>query len=373
MPRVSLNGELVAFIARNADADPAIEIWDHQGQRRLSHKVRFAWGLAWSPDSREVWFSSSDTHSGYDRAIYALGLSGESRLVARVPGPITIQDIAPDGKGALVMSGAGVISLTVLRDGQAQEQTIDLFGRTDFFTLSNDGRWILAHENREGAEGIYRLATDGSERLKLTADKPLGLSPDGKFALVQRKDQLLLLPTGAGPEQPLPSNPGRRPTGPAPAQWSADGQRLFVLFEQDGHGNRIYILDGEQWRPVTPEGADRAFAVSSDGRRVATAISRTTKVFSIDGGEQPLTGAEGTPIYWSSDGWLFILSRGELPVRIYRHEIATGRNQPYREITPADPTGLFEIITFRIAKDGAICVYSAARGLTELFYARGLK
>jgi hypothetical protein len=69
-----------------------------------------------------------------------------------------------------------------------------------------------------------------------------------------------------------------------------------------------------------------------------------------------------------------ILQRSrEFPNRIYRHEIATGRNQPWREIMPADPTRLFEIDIVRIAKDGATCVYSARRGLTEVFYARGLK
>ena len=162
MPRVSPNGELVAFI--NTNGPRSIEIWDLQGQPILSHKVTFAWGLAWSPDSREVWYSGSDTVSGYDRAIYALSRDGDRRLVARVPGPITIQDIAPDGTGALVMSGAGWTSLTIVRAGQTQEQTLDLLGRTDFFTLSDDGKWILAHDNREGGEGIYQLSTDGRGR-----------------------------------------------------------------------------------------------------------------------------------------------------------------------------------------------------------------
>jgi serine/threonine protein kinase/Tol biopolymer transport system component len=370
MPRVSPDGKLVAFIV----GDPtAIEIWDLQGQRHTTHNDTFAWGLAWSPDSREVWFSGSDTHSGYDRAIYALGLSGEARLVARVPGPITIQDIAPDGKGALVMSGAGVTSLTVLHAGQTQEQTIDLFGRTDFFTLSDDDRWILAHENREGAEGTYRLATDGSERVSLGPGRALGLSPDGNLALVERQDQLLLLPTGAGQATTLPINSGRQPNLNSAAQWSPDG-KLFVLFEQEKHGDRIYVLDGEHWRPVTSEGADVGFAVSPDGRWVAAAISGTTRLFPIDGsGERPLTGAEGTPIRWSSDGWLFIRSRGQFPTRIYRHEIATGRNQPWREITPADPTGLFLIGGVQVVKNGEICVYAGTRGFNELFYARGLR
>ena len=161
MPRVSPNGQLVAFI--NTRAPRSIEIWNLQGQRHLSHTIEFAWGLAWSPDSSEVWFSGSDTVSGYDRAIYALSLGGDRRLVARVPGPITIQDIAPDGKGVLVVSGAGWTSLTIVRAGQTQEQTLDLLGRTDFVTLSDDGQWILAHENREVGEGMYLLSIDGAK------------------------------------------------------------------------------------------------------------------------------------------------------------------------------------------------------------------
>jgi Tol biopolymer transport system component len=372
LPRVSPSGDLVAFITT---VEPrSIEVWDLQGQRRLSYPVRFAWGLAWSPDSREVWFSGSDTLSGYDRAIYALSLDGDRRLVARVPGPITIQDVAPDGKGALVMSGAGVTSLTVIRAGQTQEQTLDLFGRTDFFAVSEDGKRILAHDNREGAEGTYLLSTEGPEKVKLSTDVALGLSPTGNVALVQRKDQLLLLPTGAGPANPLPINPEHQPSRDSAAQWSPDGQRLFVLFRQDKHGDRIYMRDGERWLPVTGEGTDRGFAVSPDGRWVAAAISGTTRLFPIDGsGERPLTGAEGTPIRWTSDGWLFIRSRGQFPTRIYRHEIATGRNQPWREITPADPTGLFLIGGVQVVKNGEICVYAGTRGFNELFYARGLR
>jgi Tol biopolymer transport system component len=380
MPRVSPSGEVVAFIAHPDPDTTSIEIWDLQGQRRLTYTTKFAWGLAWSPDSREVWFSGSDTLSGYDRAIYALSLGGHRRLVARVPGPITIQDIAPDGKGALVVSGAGWTSLTVLRAGQTQEQSLDLLGRTDFFTLSDDGQRILAHDNREGGEGIYLLSTDGPERVPLGSGKALGLSPKGNVALIQRQDQLLLLPTGAGPTTTLPINPGRQPDPGSAAQWSPDGERLFVLFRQvdrkDNLGAQIYMLDGERWLPITKEGADTSFAVSPDGRWVAAAMygTTTTTLFPIDGSpSRSLTGAEGTPIHWSSDGWLFIRSRGQFPVRIYRHEIVSGRNQPWREITPADPTGLFLIGAVRVVKNGAVCVYAGTRGLNELFYARGLR
>jgi len=377
MPRVSPNGELVAFIASGADGATAIEIWNLQGQPRLSYTVVFAWGLAWSPDSSEIWYSGSDTLSGYDRAIYALSLSsGKRRLVARVPGPITIQDIAPDG-GALVMSGAGWTSLTILRAGDTQEQTLDLLGRTDFVSLSDDGKWILAHERREVGEGNYVLSTDGQETKKLTNDRPLGLSPDGKFALVQRQDQLLLLPTGAGPSRPLPTAPALQPNRTPAAHWSRDTGRLFVLFREVNDGNRIYMLDGEKWLPVTP-GHQRSidFAVSPDGRWVATAAaSGTMTLFPIDGSkEKPLTGAEGRPLYWSWDGaWLYMQSPGAFPTRIYRYEIATGRHQPWREITPADPAGLFLIDSVRIAKDGEICAYLGTRASNELFYARGLK
>ena len=214
--------------------------------------------------------------------------------------------------------------------------------------------------------------------MKLGNDQALGLSPDGKFALVQRKDQLLLVPTGAGPTTRFRSTWGASQSRPRPAQWSPDGQRQFVLFQQvdrkGSHGDQIYMRDGERWIPVTSEGADSDFAVSPDGRWVAAAVSGTTTLFPIDGSKpRPLTGAEGTPLHWSSDGWLFIRSPGQFPTRIYRHEIATGRNQPWREITPADPTGLFLIGTVRIANGGDVCVYAGTRGLNELFYARGLR
>ena len=48
-------------------------------------------GLAWSADGNEIWFTA--TRTGGDRSLYATNLSGKVRLLARLPGELTILDV----------------------------------------------------------------------------------------------------------------------------------------------------------------------------------------------------------------------------------------------------------------------------------------
>ncbi len=106
-------------------------------------------GLAWSRDGREVWFSGSETGSSHDRAIYALSLDGRTRLVARAPGALTVYDVSPDGQSALIATGAGWFGINASTENR-DERALDLNGRTAIAGLSNDGRWLLAERASRG-------------------------------------------------------------------------------------------------------------------------------------------------------------------------------------------------------------------------------
>src|SRR4051794_4280246 len=66
-----------------------------------NHTVLFSgWlrscGLAWSPGGDEVWFALPE--AGGARALYAVKLNGEKRLVTSMFGALTLQSIARDGR-----------------------------------------------------------------------------------------------------------------------------------------------------------------------------------------------------------------------------------------------------------------------------------
>ena len=61
-------------------------------------------GLAWSPDDKEIWFTASEL--GLDHYLSAVSLSGEERLVARMPGTLVVFDIWRDGRVLLARAAA---------------------------------------------------------------------------------------------------------------------------------------------------------------------------------------------------------------------------------------------------------------------------
>lgn len=390
--RISSSGDRIAMYVDGVDgAAGAVEITDLEGKSVLGNKIKMSsvYGLAWH--GSEVWFTGAETGGGSDRALYALSLSGKLRLIARVPGAMILEDIAPDGKSALILNSGGWWGVTAVRARQSQEQSLDLFGRTDFVALSNDGKWIVANETREVEKGVYLIPTDGAPpmNLHLGDDLPVGVSKDGSQVLVYRKGtppNLLLVPRDAGKaidvSMDSPVEPVRRTrTQPIRAQWSPDGRRIFASLKPAGADDRmgrIYVREGDdKWRGVTPEGIYGAFAVAPDGARIATHdATGTVSLFPTDGltPPKPIEGEHGIPILWSSDGqWLFLRAAGQFPVRVYRRNLTTGHMEKWRDVALADPAGVFSIDQVLLADDGALCVFRYMRGLNDLYLATGLR
>ncbi|MGH9676350.1 MAG: protein kinase domain-containing protein, partial [Candidatus Acidiferrum sp.] len=96
--RVSPSGEQVAFLNHPFGGDEgSVMVVDKAGKaKELSSGWLTLQGLAWSPDGREIWFTG--TRYGANRALYADSLDGKERMVERVPGMLTLQDISPQGQ-----------------------------------------------------------------------------------------------------------------------------------------------------------------------------------------------------------------------------------------------------------------------------------
>ena len=94
-PRISPKGDMVAFLDHPLPGDDSgsVATVDLNGNKK---KISGDWysiqGLAWSADAGEVWFTA--TESGLDRDLSAVTLSGQKRLVARMPGTLMLFDIS---------------------------------------------------------------------------------------------------------------------------------------------------------------------------------------------------------------------------------------------------------------------------------------
>ena len=93
--RFSRNGKLIAFADHVPTGDDGrVVVVDREGKPKVvSRFYSTVEGVAWSRDGSEVWFTASP--SGAARALYAMNMAGKERLVLRVPGTLSVQDITP--------------------------------------------------------------------------------------------------------------------------------------------------------------------------------------------------------------------------------------------------------------------------------------
>jgi Tol biopolymer transport system component len=382
--RVSPAGGRIAFIDHAVRLDNAgsVCVIDRDGRRQeLSSGWSSAEGLAWAPKGREIWFTA--TRVGASRALFAVTPAGHQRLVWRVPGRLTLQDISPEGRVLLTHDsrGKGIIGLT---PELSKGRDLSWFDWSRSMDLSPDGRLVLFDETGEGGGeeySVYLRGTDGSPAVRLGDGIAQALSPDGRWALCiithSSPQQLKILPTGPG--QPRIVTHDR--INHVSASWLPDGRRIVFVGNSPGAGPRLYVQDLEEGpaRPISAEGVSIfGNSVRPDGRFVAAAgPGRRIALYPLEGGTpRPLPGVlEGeSPVRWSPDGRsLFVWRPGELPAMVTRVEIATGRRTPVREILPADPAGVLSISPVLLSEDGKTCVYTYFRILSDLYVVEGLR
>ena len=374
-PRISPDGQKVAFLedAAGLGFEGSVEVVDLTGSRKTLTKVwRDADGLSWSPAGDKIWFTAGDGES--HRLLREVSLSGRQRVVAEAPGTLTVRDAAGDGR-VLVTQDDERLALFCAPPGQTSEVNLSWFDLSGLADLSPDGRMILSADRG----GVYIRKTDGSPaiRLGLPDGYADALSPDLKWALgtTRQTDQLVLMPIGAGELRPLPQYGIKSYAG---ARWFPDSERILVSGRERDRGLRSYVIDlkGGAPRPVTRENT-WALSVSPDGSMLA-AISpeEGISLWPIDGGAPrrvPGSQPHDRPVAWSEDGrrlWLF--RRNEVPAKIERLEIATGRRELWKMLTPAEG-GVYSITDFSITASGSAYCYSYRRRLSDLYLVEGLR
>ncbi len=380
--RISSKADMVAFIdhPQLGDDGGAVAMVDLAGKKTtLSTGWDSIQGIAWSPGGEEIWFTA--TRTGGDRSLYAVTLKGAIRLLARVPGELTLLDVGREGNVLLTRGNdrAGIIGMA---PGDAKERDLSWLDWSSPGDLSTDGKTVLFAETGEGGGpkyAVYLRKTDGSPAIRLSEGVGLALSPDGKSALARPNvtpSPLVLLPTGVGEAKPLTHDAINHLW----ARWLPDGKRIVFSGNEAGHGFRLYVESpGEgKPRPISPEGVNPSVVISPKGD-FAASVGPDHKVYlyPIAGGEPVLvagTQLDEAPTGFSADGRsLYVFRFGEIPAKVFQLELATGKRTLWKELVPADAAGIDTVRGITITPDAKAYVYGYIRTLSDLYLVEGLK
>jgi hypothetical protein len=112
------------------------------------------------------------------------------------------------------------------------------------------------------------------------------------------------------------------------------------------------------------------------GRSVLAQAGEKWQLFPVDGGDPTPTSlpAPQYPVAWSADGrTMYVADLGDLQGKIYRQDLASGRRQPWKTLTPSDTAGLEGVGPVVITPDGSSYCYTYTRTLATLFVVEGLR
>lgn len=385
--RVSPKGDLLAFADWGNwgnDKRATITTIDSKGKRKA---VSAGWsefrGLAWSPRGDEIIFGGGRAIN--DVAIRAVSLSGRERVLISNGGGLFFHDVAPDGR-LLVERKTLRNGMACLPRGESRERELGWFDESSVRRISEDGSFIVFAESGEASDpkgGVFLRKTDGTPAIRLGDGNANGLSSDGRWVLSRLLGpprELVLLPTGPGTARKIPVEG----VEPLFAFLLPKGRGFLVFAKGKGEPFALSVLgsDGGKPRSVRTEGVlwDWALVVSPDGDRLAyVAKEGRLMIAPLTGGE--ITTVPGAPLdrneepaEWSADGQFLYLLRREVPARVDRLELATGRREPWKQLMPEDPAGVTGIYPVLIARDGRSYAYSYDRVVaSDLYVVEGPK
>lgn len=377
--RFSRTGDLLAFADHIANGDDGrIVIVTRDGNRKVSSSYYSSVeGLAWSRDGKEVWFTASP--SGAARAVYAMDLVGKERLVLRVPGTLTLQDVTREGRVLLTEDNAQV-GIMALPPGEHTEKNFSWFDWSLLSDISPDGSTLVFSETGEasnGKYGVFLRKVDGSPAVRLGDGTFPALSPDGKWVVAMDNgspSQIELLPTGTGQPRRLTNDSLEHLL----ARWVPDGTGLVFAAAEANHRARSYWMDlNGKTRVLTPEGTT-GILITPDGKYLfARDSAGKTFLYPLAGGDaKPFTAPleqDDVAFQFDPDGKSLLVGKRGVPMKIFRIYVDSNRRELVRELAPSDPAGVQSMLGARFSADGKSYAYTYFRVLSDLWVVDGLK
>ena len=380
--RISRDGAWIAFCEGGAKVTvSALRVSD--GQKRILSESLFpsATGLAWSADGREIWFTPQKQVRDSSPPLVAVTLSGTRREVVRGPGQLRLYDIAADGR-ILLARWDLQLGVRGTSPTSSQERELSVTDDSLLADLSGDGSAVLVYDR----DGLFLRRTDGSPSLRVSDRFDGGrLSPDGKWVLAisPADSHPMLIPVGAGEVRTLAT---RECHG---VEWFPDGKRILCEVTEPADKVHLFVLDLPSGKasevplaedaatdlnilgPLSPDGGFLAGVGRSADYWIvplAGGASRRIAVSDVSAERDTL------PVGWTMDGRrLFVTHLGQIPDTVQTFDLATGRIEPWKELTLEDRAGIIRIYPVRVAAGGRSWAYCYVRVLSNLYVVEGLK
>ena len=374
--RVSPAGDTVAVFDHNSGFGGSVVVVDRSGGVKYrSADFLELFGLAWRGD--EIWFSGADERHVF-RAIHAVRPPHDPRLVMRMPGNVTLHDIASDGR-LLIAHTLDRSESAVLAPGETTERNLSWLDGSVVVDISRDGRLVLLKEIAQGggrSNSVYVRATDGGPAVRLGEGRAVALSPDGRWAAAvpdPPATHLDLLPTGAGEPRRL-EVPGMRFRH---ARWLAGGERIVASVRNAEGAPALCVvsLSGAPPRMInTGDARLRSWAVAPDGSAVVvTDDGGNAWIHPIDGGERrPVSGLtkKDSVQVWIEKG--FLVLDDETPDTYFLVNPVSGERERWRQIVPTDAAGIMNTGSLVVTPDGTSYAYWWHRALSDLYLVSGV-
>ncbi len=193
----------------------------------------------------------------------------------------------------------------------------------------------------------------------------------------------MVVPTGAGQTRTI-----RLPYGCDQWWFFPDGKRLLVngvLPGSNAPGISSIGLDGQNPKRIAPDGWDSFFGevpISPDGKWIDSQSGGlddvSLRLYPTDGSLafRTVPGFESDDVVmrWTPDGrGLYVFKRNELPARVFRLDIETGKRTLLFALKPEDGAGVTRIPIVVMTPDAKSYAYNITRELSDLYLIRGLK
>jgi Tol biopolymer transport system component len=339
-------------------------------------------GIAWAPSGKEIWFDDRGERGQF--VLRAVDLDGSVRTLSTMPAGLLIHDIAPDGR-VLAERYDSQASVVALAPGEPRERDLSWFDRSNLAGLSDDGSLVLINETGDaaGPDGDYYVRrTDGSPAVRLGEGSAFALSPDGKWVVSRQRGSrstLILTPTGTGAPTPLDETPLELVQH---AVFFPDGKRLLLAGSEPGGSLRLYVQDLPSGKPRAISKKRYGFGdapISPDGTRIAAYGEWSDDFFVLPAGGGEPTQIPGTKdldlVRWAQDGRsIYCASMGKVPTRLFRVDVASGRREPWKDIGPADLSGVIQLSPLFLTPDAKSYAFGFSRaGTSDLYLVEGLR
>jgi hypothetical protein len=386
--RVSPDGTQVAFfegpLLFGSAPQAQLTVVDMSGRSTTLSRNLAAFGLAWAPSGREVWFTATRPGLGAPH-LRAVSLAGAERQIHRAPDWLVLHDISADGK-LLVSRNTIHIGLACKPRTETRERDLTWLMSSAPRGLSADGERVIFEDELGAAPSgnpmLYVRSMDGSPAVPIGEGVGAALSPDGTLVLASTGDHFVVWPTGAGEMMTVSKgNLGRVGDG----AWLGNSKHIVFTGYGADEKPRGYLQEIPAGAPraITPEDVVLAGkAAVRDGRSVLGRIGTDWMLFPIEGGRgQPAAplAPQDIPLQWSHGGrYLYTVASvngtRQPTVDVARVELATGERIRWKTLGPSDPVGVEDMReTLIITPDAESYCYSYMRRLGALFVVVGLE